>query len=142
MLNRVFEYLFNQEYESLPEILEYIRAYVKKHSLAVFETYQGKIFEFINGLWTKNDNMIEEEEPEKSIDQYSAYPLFRRGLLKIVPDIHLAIESLYKVLLVFIEEMPENSTLIHTQLLELIYQTKRHPRQEVRAVGYKYIYWI
>jgi len=132
----VFGFLFNQEYDSLSEILEYVRAYVKKHGLSTFENFQGKIYEFIEGLWAKNDNLMEEEEPTQTIEQYNEYPLFRRGLLKLFPDIHLAIESLYKTLLVFIEEMPEDSPLIHNQLLELIYRTKRHSRQEVRALGY------
>ena len=132
----MFGFLFNQEYDSLSEILEYVRAYVKKHGLSTFENFQGKIYEFIEGLWAKNDNLMEEEEPTQTIEQYNEYPLFRRGLLKLFPDIHLAIESLYKTLLVFIEEMPEDSPLIHNQLLELIYRTKRHSRQEVRALGY------
>ena len=132
----MFGFLFNQEYDSLSEILGYIRAYVKKHGLSTFENFQGKIYEFIEGLWAKNDNLMEEEEPTQTIEQYNEYPLFRRGLLKLYPDIHLAIESLYKTLLVFIEEMPEDSPLIHNQLLELIYRTKRHSRQEVRALGY------
>lgn len=78
-------------------------------------------------------------EEEGQSQQTNAFPAFStnvKEMFRVRSEINLTLESLYKTLLTFIEVMPENSNLLDAHMLQLIYATKKHSKQEIRVLGY------
>jgi len=133
ILNLSIEFLFKNEFGCLQQILSYIQAYTKKHGQDFFLNIREKIYNQLNSLWVKYGSIMEEEaqaDPNASVN-----PLLMKETFKTRSETNLAIDSLYKTLLSFIEAFAEKSKFIDTQLLELVCKTKNHSKQEIRGLG-------
>lgn len=106
--------------------MSYIQAYTKKHGQDSFLNVREKIYNQLNSLWAKNGTIMEEETE----DQENPFLTNRAR-----SETNLAIESLYKTLSSFIEGLPEKSNLIDAQLLEIIFKSLTHSKQEIRGLG-------
>ncbi len=57
--------------------------------------------------------------------------------LKARSSINSEIETYYKVLLSMISGLVGNSKLLDESLMEYIYRTQKHNKQEIRSIGYR-----
>lgn len=62
-------------------------------------------------------------------------PFLMKETFRARSETNLAIDSLYKTLHSFIEGLPEKSKLLDSDLLQIIFKTKNHSKQEIRALG-------
>jgi len=121
-LNASIDFLFQNEFGFLQQILNYIQAYTKKHGQDSFLNIREKLYNQMNSLWAQNNSIMEEETEDTST--------FRA---RSVTD--QALESLYKTLASFIEGFSIKSKLIDSQLLEIISKTLNHSKPEIRTLG-------
>jgi len=136
MFNACIEALFKHEYILTPQILSYLKSYTKKYGPSSFEKLKGDIDEYVNKLWIKyNELQAEEEAFNKSEEAKNVSPIARKEFFKACSETNLGFESFYKIIQAFIEEIPNNSPLIDANLLNLIYKTKQHSKQEIRSLG-------
>lgn len=143
----MFEYsmesLFNKEFMVLQSITNFVFLYTQKHGPTSFQCAQEKLYNSLNEYWEKYDNLVKEEDQNnKLIDPTKPInPLLMKEFLKTRSDVHLTQEALYRALQAFIQALPENSELLTNNILELIYNTNRHIKKEMRVIGYRYIYF-
>lgn len=139
----MFEYamnaLFHKEFTLLQPITNMISLYTQKHGQTAFQIIQEKLYSSLNEYWEKYDNVMEEEDQNnKQMDPTKPInPMLMKEFFKNRSDVNLTQESLYKALLAFIQALPENSGLLNNNMLELVYKTNRHNKQEMRVLGYR-----
>lgn len=122
--------MFKNEFACLQQIQNYIKAYTKKHGQDSFLNTREKIYNQLNSHWTKYHSIMEEETQSGE-----ANVLLMKETFKARSETNLAIDSLYKTLQSFIEGLPEKSKLLDSDLLQIIFKTKNHSKQEIRALG-------
>jgi len=114
-----------------------MRSFTKKYGPSSFEKIKENIYDFLNKSWSKyNDLLAEEEAFNKSEEAQNFNPLLRKEFFKACSETNLGLDSFYKILLAFIEEIPQDSSLFEGTLLNFIYKTKQHNKQEIRSLGY------